>query len=81
MVASKSKKGKISEEFLFPSPNKLGVHVHPQFRHPCNHGLNCPKYALSVMDLSCNLVLVSTYFLNISTHNLNMYVNTKTLNI
>ena len=49
------KKGKILEEFLFPSPKKLGVHmhsVHPQFRHPwydiyLNFALSLYKTSLS----------------------------------
>ena len=37
MIASRSSKGKISEDFLVPSSKKLGVRmhpVHPLFRHP-----------------------------------------------
>ena len=36
-VSIKIKKGKICDEFLFPSQKKLGVHVHPVHplrRHP-----------------------------------------------
>ena len=42
-VVLRSNKGKISEDFLVPSPKKLGVHVHPVyplFRHPCDL---CPQ--------------------------------------